>query len=339
MNKYKWFLTLAAACLILTTTGCINQIKDAAKNVSQSLDTPLTTIDYLNDIVEAAKIPTDQVNNRAYTSFNAHLALIENTPQECSYAIELDDMADQSNLLGDNIKVADETVRDEIEPKFKAYIDSYKSLVEANNKLADYCQREAHKDDNGAQVSPLTEDVDKKLTDFIDKDDDLNSTVKKIQRSTDLGIDENSTDPYDVITLASDVLTNDVEDAHTTYSSWITEKVDEGNPDGKAVKNAKDKLKTDLDKYKNKAEAVKAAEAESVGSYFSSYLSEVEDFDVEYEKFARDVENGELTTDRANELIEEDQTSVFGSPVYRAYSDVIDAHNDIVDAIERYNLY
>ncbi|MBU1177833.1 YiiG family protein [Patescibacteria group bacterium] len=336
----KWSLLLAITLVVtLGTTGCVSKIKEAAKSVSESVSSKMSTIDYLNKIVEASKAPSSQVNDWAYASFNSHLTLIESTPKECSYTMELNEMADQSNLLGDKISVEDESVKNKVEPKFKAYIDSYETLREANNKLADYCNRETYKDDDGAQVSPLTEDVKSKMSDFITEDNDLNSTIKEIQRDTDLGIDENSTDPYDVITLASDALTNDIEDAHAAYSSWVTAKADGGNPDASTVKSAEDKLKADMKKYKEKADSVKAEEAESVGSYYTSYISEVDDFDVEYEKFVRDVESGELTTAKANELIEEDQTGITGSAVYGAYSDVIEAHNNIVDAVERYNLY
>ncbi len=334
----KWSLLLVIMLLVtLGTTGCVSQIKEAVQNASESVSLKTTTIDYLNQIVEATRTPSSQVNDWAYASFNSHLTSVESTPKECSYTMEINEIADQSNLLGDNISVEDESVKNIVEPKFKAYLGSYKALREANNKLADYCNRETYKDDNGAQVSSLTEDTKSKMTDFIAKDNDLNSTVKEIQRNTDLGIDEDSTDPHDVITLASDVLTNDVEDAHVAYSNWVIAKADDKNPDISTVKSTKDKLKADIKKYKEKADSVKAKEAESVGSYYESYISVVDNFDVEYEKFARDAESGALTTEKANELLEEDQTGIIGSAIYRAYGDVIDAHNDIVNAIERYH--
>ncbi|NQV13122.1 MAG: DUF3829 domain-containing protein [Parcubacteria group bacterium] len=341
-NRSKWNLVLVlAVALVVTlgTTGCVNQIKDAVQGVSDSVSSKTTTIDYLNQIVDVSADPSSQVNDWAYTSFNRHFTSIEADTKECSYTIELTDMADQSGLLGDKITVEDNSVKEKVEPKFKAYIESYKALVESNNKLADYCNRESYKDDDGAQISSLTDDLENKMNDFLSKDDDLHGTVKEIQKDTDLGISENSTDPYEVITLASDVLTSDVEDAHDSYVNWVEKKANGENPDITTAKNARDKLKSDMTKYKQKASDVKAAEAESVGSYYQSYIDEIDDFDVEYEKFVRSAESGELTSEKANELIEEDQTSSFGSDIYSAYSDVIDAHNAIVDAVERYNLY
>jgi len=316
-------------------TGCLDKIKEISKDVKEVADENRNTSDdssvmnYLNSIIEATNFPNDR-GNWIFSMLDNHYKY--GSDKECTYGgstSELAPMEDQSSLLGNNVSLSDKSIQDKVEPKFKDFIESYQVLVEAHNQFSDYCSRESYKDDGGVQIKILVEDVKNKLDVFQDKSTNLSKIVEEIQEGIDLGIDENTTDPQEIIVLSSDTITADAKKAYRAYNTWLKDKVDGGDPSVAEMKSAHEKLKADLNKYTKKSEALNAEEQDLVGTHFASYLDAVKKFDVEYEKFVRDAENGAITGEKLNELVESEQ-EYWGGKITETYNGVIDAHNLIV---------
>jgi len=347
MNKLssQWKAGLSVVALLVLVagaTGCTKKIKemtDKAREVTQEVADTATsgqdssTMTYLNNVVSAVEFPSDR-GNWVYSMLDNHYEYTDNE-KECRYGggttSELEAMEDQSSLLGSSVSLSDKSVQDKVEPKFEAFIDAYSDLVTAHNEFNDYCDRESYKDDGGAQIKTLAEDLKNKLNTFQDADDNLSEVIEGIQDSIDIGIDENTTDPQEVIVLASDTITKDAKKAYRAYNTWLKSKLEGDNPDAAEMKSAHTDFKADLDKYTKKAEAVNAEADSTMGTHFSSYLDAVKEFDVEYEKFVRDAENGNITGERLDELMEAEQ-GYWGGEITETYNGIIDAHNWIVNA-------
>lgn len=226
----------------------------------------------------------------------------------------------------------DEETKNQIDDLLRRYYDKTDQTGATFEKLGDYVESEAYKDDNGKQFTTLEKDLQTQLDELVLLQTELGDLVKEKQDGVDLGLDENSTDPVEVGSLATDTLTTDAENAQQAALDWLDEYVETGKAGSTDdMTTAFDTLKADYDKYKPKAEAAGVSTLSFSGSSFDTYMTHLNDYINAYEVALRDIENGDL------EGIEEnigDDSPIANGLAYAYNSEIVDTHNRLISSLQ-----
>src|SRR3989339_691689 len=154
--------------------------------------------------------------------------------------------------------------------------------------------------------------------------------IKQFQSEIDFNIDKNTTKPDEMAILIQNALTGDVDDVQEAYSIYAQETLnlnEEAIVHYAPVKTTYEKLLSDIEKYKQKADSIKLADVTVLGINYTAYLQAIDRYTIEFEKLTRDAENAGVHAD--NIITYDDR-------IVAEYKNVIDSHNTLVDSLDTY---
>ncbi|OGY85874.1 MAG: hypothetical protein A2233_00060 [Candidatus Kerfeldbacteria bacterium RIFOXYA2_FULL_38_24] len=344
MKKTFGLLTvLVVGGLVFMGAGCgknglvssiTNTVSDTVSDVADNASGKMSELDYYNLVIEHANKLSGNIDefNSSLDTYDTFAYARED--KTCDYkkpAIftvtqEFDEA--KSVLVTSKPTMEDATKQAAVEAKFTPYFDGYQAMLDSAQTFNDYCTSEKYKDDNGEKIQVYYDDLVAKIDEVTAKQSDLFAIIKEYQNGIDLGIDENTTKPNEMVILIENELTDKTESIYqNAFTPYAQDVLDEKEADFAPVQAAYDDLIADLATQKGRGESAGISQDTMLGTSYDLYLEQVNSFGVELEKLARDQKNGEVNADN---ILDYDQK------LSQAYQSIISSHNSIVDLLDSY---
>lgn len=314
-------LSVGAGCTNLT--NLTNNIQEATQDVAAG---KMSETEYYNLVIQHMNTIADNVqimDERALGAMEAEGA--ENKAvQYYKYDYLSGTMTDDARkaLLEASISMENADAQKNIEGKVDPYFTKVNEAGALYDQLAEYAEREQYKDDAGAKFTELEPQLKTKLEEIIPLQTDIFDTVEEYQNGVDLNIDENTSDPLEVIVLTQETLSDDVEAAHELYLTWADAYIAGTTNEAGEMQAAFDTLSADYDKYKAKLDETNAADALNINIHLTGYMNAVDEYSILYEKTIRNINNKEL-----EDIVDLDKK------LSDQYGEVIDEHNSLVSDV------
>lgn len=323
MSLQRTVLGLAACLLMLLGAGCgaytgaISETQYYNDLITQT-NSLNSRIDLMNDAQAKAKDASNKEKAVQYGAYDTSSTMANDAR---SLTIDREASVD-----------IDEGTRSQVDSLAAQYFDLTNIAGGIFAELADYSDGEGYKDDKGKQFAQLEKELKVALDELEPVRQELSNVIEEKQDGIDLGVDESSTDPVDVATLATDTLSSDAEDAQDAAIVWLEEYLSTGKS-GKTddMQSALDTLVADYETYRGRAAEAGVAELTFSGSSFERYMEAINDYTNEYEATVRRINTGEL------EGIEENigDDSIIANGLAHLYNnEIVSNHNMIVSSLQ-----
>jgi hypothetical protein len=319
----KSLFASAAAVLVLVGAGC----------GSLSAFGGVTETQYYNDLISQ----TNSLNSQIGIMADAYAAVQDgsNADKASRYSGSAmnDTMADTARSVTIDREASvdiDEGVRAEVDALAAQYFDLTNQAGGVMAQLADYSESESYKDDKGKQFKQMEKELKTALEELEPVQQELADLIEEKQDGIDLGIEEGSTDPLDVATLATDTLSSDAEDAQDAALAWLDAYLDSGTAGSTDdMQVAFDTLSQDYTTYEQRAKDAGVSNLTFSGSRFESYMGSMNDYINEYEATIRRINNGELEGIESNigddSIIEDGLASQYNNSIVRDHNSIINS--------------
>lgn len=328
ISLYTSILVLASPLIILGAGCSLENLSNPAVLVNNTNETSvLSETQYYNKVIQTLNTTADQ-NTQIQ---NTYRMFAEATSAESRAEIfkpvdsTVYDTA-KNTLLNDTIVMQRAEAQDTIEVQLESYFDQYHSLLKANNAVAEYYQRGQYKDDQEAKKDELLNTFTEALHKVTASQVELFDVIGQYQNQVDLGIDANTTDPLEVVTLTQDTITKDAEQLFKGYQVWIQAySKDNTTADLSTMQTDFDKLSADYKTYQQRASDVNVAvkTEPALSTAFQEYMESVNLYSIKLENVLRDGKNKAIV-----------DVTTLDSEVVQLYNGLIDKHNELVNQVQ-----
>ncbi|MFA5995537.1 MAG: DUF3829 domain-containing protein [Patescibacteria group bacterium] len=332
MSKNNAKLLLVSSSLLVVTmfvgAGCsslTNLFNKAAETTADVTASKMTETEYYNKAIQGLNNMSDETGRvqDSYGRFTEATTADTRAITMINVNSTFYDMA-KKDMVDDKPVMENAEAQAKIEAKLTPYFSEYKTMLDANNALADYYLRGRYKDDAEAKKDELSGALSGSIDKVFVMQTELFDLIEQYQDKVDLGIDESTTDPLEVITLAQDKITNAAEKVYEDYGVWVEAyNVDTKTADIAPLETDYKTLADTYTTYKTKGEAVNAKDVTIAGSSYTSYMSAVDKFNIKFENLIRDAKGNSIA-----DLVALDEE------VVELYNDVIDTHNSLVTSVQ-----
>ncbi|HAU39859.1 MAG: hypothetical protein UV80_C0002G0096 [Candidatus Peregrinibacteria bacterium GW2011_GWF2_43_17] len=227
----------------------------------------------------------------------------------------------KTDLLSENMDIADDTKEGAIEYAAKTYLAGYETFLTSYKEAADYYSSSEYKNDV-SYAATLDETIINNYYDTIGSQAALFDLISGAQKEARGELNEDSTDPVEKIGVSLTLLSDLAEEASDTLSYW-----DFTNPDVTGLEDIYNSLVSKHAEEEQEVSAIYSSDYDSLFSAFETgYLGTLTSYEAGVKNIIDDSKAGLVTGENSA-----DYDYVF---VY--YDELIDAHNSIVDLLEMY---
>lgn len=318
-TAYFFRVCIVSILCIVFGVGCGTKSEESALDGASTSEYIFDELSYYNLVIE-------QTNELSRTMLEIEQSFIadqeSSADAECNFSAPENMQLEYTNTRDALLKkeVQHYGIHEELIP----YLDQYADYMRVVHALDMYCQQKEFQADGGDNIDTLRADVLSHMELVQKAQQHFTTQLDEAQNTLQPEIAENTTQPDEMVIRIQNTLTEDVEYAQTVFGEAADMFLDTGTVDISVVQTAVSQLVEDTGLMIEKGKAVNVSNEPTLGESYNAYIAAVQVY--------TDALQGSVEVEQFNE--QHIYTAL--TELSSLYTEVIEAHNAIVDALSVY---